>query len=77
MILKSEAVPLLAAKALTHYGSEAAVYANVRGDQFTDMKAAAGRGHGDSSQTIDDDEYYECKDVIESGDKKPENKIER
>ncbi|XP_026331739.1 ankyrin repeat domain-containing protein 17, partial [Hyposmocoma kahamanoa] len=78
VILKSEAVPSLAEKALTHYGSEAAVYANVRGDQFTQTKTSAGSDNGDSTQITDDDKNDECENVIiESVNRMQENEIER
>lgn len=78
MILKSEAVPSFAEKALTHYGSEAAVYANVRGDQFNQTNTSAGSDNGDSTQITDDDKNDECKNVIiESVNRMQENEIER
>lgn len=75
MILKSEAVPFLAEKAVTHYGSETAVYANVRGDQFIEMIAASGRGDEVGSQINYDDKHNTFD--IKSEDKVEEKNIER
>lgn len=78
VILKSEAVPFLTEKALTHYGSQAAVYANVTGDQFIQMKTAPESDNGASFQITADDKNYECKnDVFEREDIIQDNKIER
>lgn len=69
---------MLAEKALTHYGSEAAVYANFEIDQLIEMKAAEDPGDGNSSQIKADDNNSECKNVVtENGDRIPENRIER
>lgn len=75
MLLKSEAVPLLAEKALTHYGSEADVYVNLIGDQFTAMKAAADGGDRVSSQTEGDDKNKSI--VTENGNRIQENKLRK
>lgn len=78
VILKSEAVSLLAEKALKHYGSETAIYENVRGDQFTEIITAANSGEEDSSQITNYDKNDECTNVVTESEKKvQENRIDR